>query len=77
MPKYKMREWYSLCCYFLPAAIAICADPVDKWDRLMEAYICLLVAIRVVAGFRPESALDQVRGKQSKTSTFFSRDIFM
>lgn len=65
-----MREWYSLCCYFLPAAIEIVGQRVGQevanWPRLIDAYVCLVVAIRLVAGFRPASALDQVSKKQKK-----------
>lgn len=60
LPKYKMREWYDLYCYFLPSAIEVCGQQVDQWSKKVGTYHCLVLAFRSVSGFRPASALDQV-----------------
>lgn len=50
----------DLYCHFLPSAIEVCGEKVDQWREKVGAYHCLVVAIRLVSGFCPASAIDQV-----------------
>jgi hypothetical protein len=61
LTKYKMREWYNLSVYLLLPALDACSAKPRLWKVLKEAYICLIVAVRAVSGYKPASALDQVR----------------
>lgn len=61
MTKYKMREWYNLSVYLLLPALDACSAKPRLWPVLKEAFICLIVAVRAVSGYKPASALDEVR----------------